>query len=392
VRLGDERTYVSLWHDPGLDLMARSSNGRTALHHAAAAGRMRLTACILAKVPEDRRPAEAQDKDGKTPVRFAADAVQPKIMEIFEDHEGIADRSDKHGLYAHDHVRRRLNQEDGGSTVERLEKLSRHSEAIFERTAQRHLRQAVKDEDEEEIQFWLPKTDPLALTDGIEAVVHLAARLGVAGAVRAILRDAPPDAEPATVKDAEGRTAVHHALAGLHTDVLEVLAHHGRTVDSEDGDGVTAYESMQRRMAEIQEILSLGEVARLVRYMTRIHDRTVFRTSVRELPARMLQPEWSAEEFQLILDEAWPYPPDVKKIASAIWEKLPPGRVELGGAVIRSCLRLAQRYRDSGFENRELIAHYKLADKEASVPEEEEIERNIFEIFGGDLAWARRSE
>jgi ankyrin repeat protein len=394
VRLGDERTCVSLWHEPGLDLMAPSRHGRTALHHAAGGGRGRLAARILDTVPRDRHPAHAQDKDGKTPAHFAVDALRPEILRTFEENDSINDLPDKQGLYARDHVRHRLDQAGSGPVPEALERLDIHSRVIFERTALRQLHQALRDKDMPRFQTWLAKADPLAMADDFETALHLAARLGNAVAVFAILDTADPDAEPAAVRDHEGRTPVHHAVDALRTDVLEVLAQDGRTVDHPDHQGVTAYEAMQQRMDDIEKIFGPTERERLVRCMTRIHDRTLFRASVDALPGHLLELEtnWSPEERKDILVTALRYPADVKKTACRIWERLPPERVAFGVDLVAASLQLAQRYHDSGFDNRPMFHHYGLMTAGASAPAGDELQREIFEVFGGDLDWTRPPE
>ncbi|HRE79705.1 MAG TPA: ankyrin repeat domain-containing protein [Opitutaceae bacterium] len=63
---------------------------------------------------------------------------------------------------------------------------------------------------------------------------------------------------PSGVQDAQGRTALHEAVVGCHTEIVAMLLEHGANVDAQDLNGITP----------LMEAASVGEMALIEKLIT----------------------------------------------------------------------------------------------------------------------------
>jgi ankyrin repeat protein len=395
VRDGDERTCVALCHEPGLDLHSASRKGRTPLHHAAATGNVDLAEMILFKLAADGSVTLPRDEDGKTPLHFAVEALQPEMVALF-DRFGVVDEPDNQGRHAFDCLALLRGSADtmSASDLDRLENVELQMHTIVQCTLYAKLQQALIEGDQPLVDALRPQVNVFEVSKATgESLVHLAARIGNAAFVEAALLDAPLPEDPTAQRDAKGRFLMHHAVDAMQPEVMRVLVEDGRAVDRHDRKDRLAYAHLLRRMDAVREAIGSEAAERLLKHATEIHERTVFRQEIAALPYRWDKEPWSDEALTRILATAWPYEAAVRSTASEIWEKLQPGSVPFGKGIVDACLQLAQRYHDEQFQSWRLVQHYGRAG--AGVPDFQPpsgepvpvTARDILKAFGGDLSW-----
>ena len=101
--------------------------------------------------------------------------------------------------------------------------------------------------------------DPCLRSTKVQSLLHVAAQHGLISALKAL-----SSRDPARVswdsKDFRGRTALHHAVAQGHTDVVRFLLEHGASVDMEDTQNIAPLQSASREghTTIVMELLAVG--------------------------------------------------------------------------------------------------------------------------------------